>query len=260
MGHAKSNDPNVFLLPDLGEGLAEAELIKWRVTVGQAVGELEVLAEMETDKALVEVTSPRSGTIAELHGEPGQVIKVGTPLVVYGGGAAAKKPAPAAPVEPEQPQLAREPAAPQTPLEKELHRLYYDFKFYVGRDKLYWLMQQQQQKAAAAGREFPYFSHRLIQSWLSKQELSRLFRPIRNPIKSRSTTASAPFKQIAMVLTSLFSNETDQRFKRILTAIDLFTKKGWAVPMTNKDTASIHAALQLQGEFWIVGVKFVLAA
>ena len=100
--------------------------------------------------------------------------------------AAAKKPAPAAPVEPEQPQLAREPAAPQTPLEKELHRLYYDFKFYVGRDKLYWLMQQQQQKAAAAGREFPYFSHRLIQSWLSKQELSRLFRPVRNPIKSSS--------------------------------------------------------------------------
>ena len=78
--------------------------------------------------------------------------------------AAAKKPAPAAPAQPEQPQLAREPAAPQTPLEKELHRLYYDYKFYVGRDKLYWLMQQQQQKAAAAGREFPYFSHRLIQS------------------------------------------------------------------------------------------------
>ena len=83
--------------------------------------------------------------------------------------AAAKKPAP--PVEPEQPQLAREPAAPQTPLEKELHRLYCDFKFYVGRDKLYWLMRQQQM-AEAAGREFPYFSHRLIQSWLRKQELS----------------------------------------------------------------------------------------
>jgi transposase InsO family protein len=158
--------------------------------------------------------------------------------------AAAKKPAPAAPAQPEQPQLAREPAAPQTPLEKELHRLYYDYKFYVGRDKLYWLMQQQQQKAAAAGQEFPYFSHRLIQSWLSKQELSQLFRPIRNPIKSRSTTASAPFKQIAMDLTSLFSNETDQRYKWILTAIDLFTKKGWAVPMTNKDTASIHAAFE----------------
>ena len=84
--------------------------------------------------------------------------------------AAAKKPA--TDVEPELPQLAREPAAPQTPLEKELHRLYCDFKVYVGRDKLYWLMQQQQQMAEAAGREFPYFSHRLIQSWLRKQELS----------------------------------------------------------------------------------------
>jgi hypothetical protein len=82
--------------------------------------------------------------------------------------AAAKKPAPAAPVQPEQPQLAREPAAPQTPLEKELHRLYYDYKFYKGRDMLYWLMQQQQQKAAAAGREFPYFSHRLIQSYIDR--------------------------------------------------------------------------------------------
>jgi transposase InsO family protein len=156
--------------------------------------------------------------------------------------AAAKKPAP--PVEPEQPQPAQQPAAPQTPLEKELHRLYYDYKFHVGRDKLYWFMQQQQQKAAAAGREFPYFSHRLIQSWLRKQELSQRFRPFRNPIKSRSTTASAPFKYIAMDLTSLFSNETDQRFKWILTAIDLFTKKGWAVPMSNKDTASIHAAFE----------------
>lgn len=95
MAHATSKDPNVFLLPDLGEGLAEAELIKWRVSVGQHVNELEVLAEMETDKALVEVTSPRSGTIAELHGEPGEVLKVGSPLVVYAGGSANGAKAPA---------------------------------------------------------------------------------------------------------------------------------------------------------------------
>jgi hypothetical protein len=56
--------------------------------------------------------------------------------------------------------------------------------------------------------------------------MSQLFQPIRNPIKSRSNTASAPFKQIAMDLTSLFSNETGPRFKWILAAIDLFTKKG----------------------------------
>lgn len=89
MAHAASKDPNVFLLPDLGEGLAEAELIKWRVEVGQTVGELDVLAEMETDKALVEVTSPRAGKIAGLHGTPGEVIKVGSPLVTYEGGESA---------------------------------------------------------------------------------------------------------------------------------------------------------------------------
>lgn len=95
MAHAVSKDPNVFLLPDLGEGLAEAELIKWRVEIGQAVKELEVLAEMETDKAVVEVTSPRAGTIAGLHGAPGDVIKVGVPLVTYAGESGSKAAAPA---------------------------------------------------------------------------------------------------------------------------------------------------------------------
>lgn len=88
MAHAASKDPNIFLLPDLGEGLAEAELIKWRVDVGQKVDELQVLAEMETDKALVEVTSPRAGTIASLHGQPGEIIKVGAAFVEYSGGGA----------------------------------------------------------------------------------------------------------------------------------------------------------------------------
>ncbi len=97
MAHAASKDPNMFLLPDLGEGLAEAELIKWRVEVGQKVDELQVLAEMETDKALVEVTSPRAGTIASLHGQPGEIIKVGAAFVEYtGGGGAPAKDAPKA--------------------------------------------------------------------------------------------------------------------------------------------------------------------
>ena len=52
-----SSDPNIFILPDLGEGLEEAELIKWTVKEGDTVGELEIIAEMETDKALVEVFS-----------------------------------------------------------------------------------------------------------------------------------------------------------------------------------------------------------
>ena len=78
-----TNTANDFRLPDLGEGLEEAELIEWCVNVGQRVNENDVLAKMETAKALVEVPSPRAGTIAILHGKPGQAIKVGAPLVTY---------------------------------------------------------------------------------------------------------------------------------------------------------------------------------
>ena len=80
-----SSDPNIFILPDLGEGLEEAELIKWVVKEGDTVDELEVIAEMETDKALVEVPSPRAGTIKTLHGNDGDTIKVGAPFVTYEG-------------------------------------------------------------------------------------------------------------------------------------------------------------------------------
>ncbi len=76
-------NPNDFLLPDLGEGLEEAELLEWCVKIGDRVQENQTLAKMETAKALVEVPSPRAGTIAALHGKPGQAIKVGTPLVTY---------------------------------------------------------------------------------------------------------------------------------------------------------------------------------
>ena len=78
MAHHVSSNPNEFILPDLGEGVAEAELIKWRVSVGQTVKEHDILADMETDKALVEVPSPRSGTITGLHGKEGEIIKVST--------------------------------------------------------------------------------------------------------------------------------------------------------------------------------------
>lgn len=83
----KAADANDFILPDLGEGVHEAELIKWRVKVGDTVAEHDILAEMETDKALVEVPSPRAGTIAALHGNEGETLHVGNPLVTYAGGA-----------------------------------------------------------------------------------------------------------------------------------------------------------------------------
>lgn len=81
---AKSTtQPYVFYLPDLGEGLEEAELIEWSVQVGQKVQENDILAKMETAKALVEVPSPHTGVIGTLHGQPGQAIKVGSPLVTF---------------------------------------------------------------------------------------------------------------------------------------------------------------------------------
>lgn len=96
MGHVKSSDPNVFILPDLGEGVHEAELLAWKVKVGERVSEHQILAEMNTDKAQVEVPSPREGVIAELHGSEGQILKVGNPLVSYvADGAAGGKPVPA---------------------------------------------------------------------------------------------------------------------------------------------------------------------
>ena len=80
---AKANQEPIFYLPDLAEGLEEAELIEWSVRVGQRVSENDILAKMETAKALVDIPSPRAGVIAMLHGKPGQAIKVGAPLVTF---------------------------------------------------------------------------------------------------------------------------------------------------------------------------------
>ena len=88
----------VFKLPDVGEGTAEAELVAWHVAVGDAVEEDQLLAEVMTDKATVELTSPVAGTVAALHGQPGQQIAVGGPLVgfdVEGKGNVAAAPQPA---------------------------------------------------------------------------------------------------------------------------------------------------------------------
>ncbi len=78
-----NSESSDFRLPDLGEGLEEADLIEWCVHPGQRVKEDDILAKMETAKVLVDVPSPRSGVIAALHGAPGQTIKVGAPLVTY---------------------------------------------------------------------------------------------------------------------------------------------------------------------------------
>ncbi len=92
-GHV-SSDPNVFILPDLGEGVHEAELISWKVKPGDTVEEHDVVAEMETDKALVEVPSPRDGVIKELCGNVGDILKVGEPAWTYEGAGDVSAPAP----------------------------------------------------------------------------------------------------------------------------------------------------------------------
>lgn len=71
----------MFLLPDLGEGLTEAELVNWLVAVGDEIRVDQPIAEVETAKSMVEVPSPYAGTVAVLHGEPGQTLDVGKPLI-----------------------------------------------------------------------------------------------------------------------------------------------------------------------------------
>ncbi|WP_232665006.1 dihydrolipoamide acetyltransferase family protein [Pseudonocardia sp. TRM90224] len=73
--------PQVFTLPDLGEGLSEAELVRWLVKVGDTVAIDEVVAEVETAKASVEVPTPFAGVVVELHGTEGSTIDVGAPLI-----------------------------------------------------------------------------------------------------------------------------------------------------------------------------------
>jgi 2-oxoisovalerate dehydrogenase E2 component (dihydrolipoyl transacylase) len=87
----------VFKLPDVGEGTAEAELVAWHVKVGDAVEEDQLLAEVMTDKATVELTSPVTGVIAALFGQPGQQVPVGGPLVTFDVEGAGNVTAPAAP-------------------------------------------------------------------------------------------------------------------------------------------------------------------
>jgi pyruvate dehydrogenase E2 component (dihydrolipoamide acetyltransferase) len=70
-----------FRLPDLGEGLTEAQLVQWRVKEGETVEVNAPLAEVETAKAVVVIPSPWAGTVHSLHGKPGQTIAVGSPLV-----------------------------------------------------------------------------------------------------------------------------------------------------------------------------------
>src|ERR1700739_4929346 len=86
-----------FKLPDIGEGITEAEIATWRVAVGDVVKEDQPLVDVLTEKAAVEIPSPKPVKVVELRGEPGDMAAVGGPLVVLEveGEGGAEEPAPA---------------------------------------------------------------------------------------------------------------------------------------------------------------------
>ena len=73
----------VFKMPDLGEGTVEAEVVAWHIKVGDMVQEDQVMAEVMTDKAAVEVPAPVSGKVVTINGQPGDMVRVGSELVVF---------------------------------------------------------------------------------------------------------------------------------------------------------------------------------
>ncbi|MFO1187306.1 MAG: dihydrolipoamide acetyltransferase family protein [Alphaproteobacteria bacterium] len=115
----------VFKLPDVGEGTAEAEIVAWHVKVGDVIQEDQQLVDVMTDKATVEMTSPVSGKVIQLHGSPGDMATVGAPLVeleVEGAGnvdaRAAPKPPAAAPAPKPAAAADSAPARPKPQLVK----------------------------------------------------------------------------------------------------------------------------------------------
>jgi 2-oxoisovalerate dehydrogenase E2 component (dihydrolipoyl transacylase) len=86
-----------FLLPDVGEGLTEAEIVAWKVKVGDVIAINDIVVEIETAKSLVELPSPYAGTVLALMVPEGETVPVGTPIISIGDPSAAPAPAPATP-------------------------------------------------------------------------------------------------------------------------------------------------------------------
>lgn len=110
----------VFKLPDVGEGTAEAEIVVWHAAVGDEIEEDQPLVDVLTDKATVEMTAPVSGRIVSVHGEPGEMAAVGSPLAVIeveGPGNADGQSAPPASKSHAAPKARSEPAPPAVAVE-----------------------------------------------------------------------------------------------------------------------------------------------
>src|SRR5213078_434635 len=97
-----------FKLPDIGEGIAEAEIVAWHVAVGDRVEEDQNIADMMTDKATVEMESPVSGVVVELAGEVGDQVAIGAALVVIETEDAAEGEVVAVPPSAEQAEVAEQ--------------------------------------------------------------------------------------------------------------------------------------------------------
>jgi 2-oxoisovalerate dehydrogenase E2 component (dihydrolipoyl transacylase) len=117
----------VFKLPDLGEGTVEAEIVEWHVNVGDEVKEGDVICDVMTDKANVEVPAPVDGKVLRTNGEPGDVIAVGSELIALEAKGKAAQPRRgerpserSAPAEPKQRERAKDSEAPEAgPAESE---------------------------------------------------------------------------------------------------------------------------------------------
>jgi 2-oxoisovalerate dehydrogenase E2 component (dihydrolipoyl transacylase) len=102
-------DTKQFKLPDIGEGLTEADILEWRVAVGDTVEVNQILVEVETAKAAVELPSPWAGVVAELHCANGDTVEVGKPIISIAVSTGAK----AEPSEPESTTVVGVPPARQ---------------------------------------------------------------------------------------------------------------------------------------------------
>ena len=102
----------IFKLPDLGEGTVESEIGEWFIKVGERIEEEAIVGTMMTDKAAVELSSPVSGTVLKLAGEPGDIIAVGAPLVIIDTEGAAVEEPESPPVETVEEPATREAPAP----------------------------------------------------------------------------------------------------------------------------------------------------
>ena len=79
-----------YLLPDVGEGLTEAEIVSWKVEVGDTVAINDIVCEIETAKSIVELPSPFAGVVSAILAPEGETIPVGTPIIAIGDDAAAE--------------------------------------------------------------------------------------------------------------------------------------------------------------------------